>query len=311
MNVAWLFWIVAGGDMLVLLALAADTAVNPHGQFAGLVFVMLLAMAVLLGAVMLGVALIRRPVAYGIGLALAIGPPVYWAVQYVGQWAATPSESSLAAGHGYFRGAPERALADAIVAGDAAKVAALAPAANLDTVGWDRMTFMRLALDDGHADPGVVVALLKAGANPEQDQQYLFGSMNDGSGATSGAMITGKNEKLLRAVIESGVDLNRLDLEGNPRFLSALRWPEGLAMMLEHGANSETESKNGKTALMWAVMLWYWPAIDVLLAHGAKLDHVDHEGKSLRDLVAEKLARFRADRSDVPPPLAALEARLR
>jgi hypothetical protein len=48
------------------------------------------------------------------------------------------------------------------------------------------MTFIRLALDDGHADPGAVVALLKAGANPEQGQQYLFGSMNDGSGATSG-----------------------------------------------------------------------------------------------------------------------------
>ena len=107
------------------------------------------------------------------------------------------------------------------------------------------------------------------------------------------------------------MDLNRLDLEGNPRFLTALRWPEGLAVMLEHGANTETESKDGKTALMWAVMLWHWPAVDVLLAHGARLDHVDHEGKSLRDLVAEKLERFRADRTEVPAPLAELEARLR
>ena len=308
---AWLFWIVAGGDMLVLLALAADTAINPSGQFAGLVLVMFVAMIVLLGVLMVAVALIRRPVAYGIGLALAIWPPVYWAVSYFGPWVTTPAESSLAAGHGYFQGVPERALADAIVARDAAKVSALAPAAKLDAVGWNRMTFMRLALDEGHADPGVVVALLKAGASPEQDQQYLFGSINDGSGATSGAMITGKNDKLLRAVIESGVDLNRLDLQGNPRFLTALRWPEGLAVMLEHGANTETESKDGKTALMWAVMLWYWPAVDVLLAHGARVDHVDHAGKSLRDLVAEKLERFRADRTEVPPPLADLEARLR
>src|SRR5262245_14283480 len=125
MGLAWLFWIVAGGDMLVLLALTADTMVNPHGQFAGLVVVMFLAMIVLLGVVMVGVALIRRPWAYGLGLALVVWPPVYWATQYFGQWAMTPSESSLAAGHGYFPGAPERALADAIVAGDAAKVAAL------------------------------------------------------------------------------------------------------------------------------------------------------------------------------------------
>ena len=311
MHLKRLFWIVAGGDMLVLLALTADTVVGPHGQFAGLVVAMFLAIILLLGVIMIGVALIRRPVAYGFGLALVIWPPLYWAGQYFGQWVTTPSESSLAAGHGYFPGAPEQALADAIVAGDAAKVVALAPAAKLDTVGWDRMTFMRLGLDDGHADPDVVVALLKAGASPEQDQQYLFGSMNDGSQATSGAMITGKNEKLLRAVIEAGVDLNLLDLQGDPRFLTALRWPEGLAVMLEHGANTETESKGGKTALMWAVMLWHWPAVDVLLAHGARVDHVDHEGTSLRDLVAEKLGRFRADRTDVPAPLAELEARLR
>jgi hypothetical protein len=260
---------------------------------------------------MLGVALIRRRWAYWVGLALAIWPPLYWAVEYVGPWVMTPGESSLAAGHGYFSGAPERALADAIVAGDAAKVAALAPAAKLDTVGWDGMTFMRLALDDGHANPAVVVALLKAGADPEQDHQYLFGSMNDGSQATSGAMITGKNEALLRAVLESGVDLNQLDREGNPRFLTALRWPEGLALMLEHGANTETESKDGKTALMWAVMLWHWPAIDVLLAHGARLDHVDHEGTGLRNLVNEKLERFRTDQAEVPPPLATLDGRLR
>jgi len=106
MSVAWLFWSVAGGDMLVLLVLAADAVLNPHGQFAGLVVVMFLAAILLLGMVMVGVALIRRPAAYWIGLALVIWPPVYWAAQYCGQWATTPSESSLAAGHGYFPGCP-------------------------------------------------------------------------------------------------------------------------------------------------------------------------------------------------------------
>lgn len=85
MGLRRMFWIVAGGDMLVLLALAADTAISPHGQFAGLALAMLLAMILLLGVIMAGVALIRRPVAYGIGLALVIAPPLYWAVQYLGQ----------------------------------------------------------------------------------------------------------------------------------------------------------------------------------------------------------------------------------
>jgi hypothetical protein len=84
MTVARLFWLVAGIDLLILVALAADAAINPHGQFAGLLVVMLLAMIALLGVVALGVALIRRPAAYWIGLALVIWPPVYWAVRNFG-----------------------------------------------------------------------------------------------------------------------------------------------------------------------------------------------------------------------------------
>ncbi len=81
MSLARLFWIVAAVDMVVVLALAADTAMNPHGQFAGLLAAIYLAMALLVGVVMVAVALIRRPVAHGIGLALVIGPPVYWAAR--------------------------------------------------------------------------------------------------------------------------------------------------------------------------------------------------------------------------------------
>ena len=103
---ARLFWIVAGAGMLVLLALAADTVVNPHGQFAGLVFAMFLAGLLLLGVIMVGVALIRRPVAYWIGLALVIWPPVYWAVAFVGPWVMTPAESSLPPGTAISRALP-------------------------------------------------------------------------------------------------------------------------------------------------------------------------------------------------------------
>src|SRR5262249_7358995 len=126
-----------------------------------------------------------------------------------------------------------------------------------------------------------------------------------------GIMIGEKNERLLRAVIDAGVDLNHRDREKRPRFFSALKWPEGLALMLDHGANTEAEDSDGNTAIVWAVRLWYWPAIDVLLAHGARIDHVAHDGQGLDDAVREKLARFRTDRSDVPPQLSALAERLR
>jgi hypothetical protein len=61
-------------------------------------------------------------------------------------------------------------------------VADLAPAANLNALGFDGMTSMGLALQEGHADPAVVAALLRAGADPDQDTQMLFGFMTETTG---------------------------------------------------------------------------------------------------------------------------------
>jgi ankyrin repeat protein len=311
MSLPRFFWIVACGDVALALALLLKIATGPVSRYDWLVELLLLAFVVLVGAVMGVVALIRKPVAYGIGLALAAVPPLGYAAQIVGDFLTTPSEEAREAGRGYCTAPADRALANAIVAGDAAKVASLLQAANPNAVGWNGMTFMRLALLDGHANPDVVAALLRAGANPDQGQQMLFGSVNDGSEADSGAMITGKNERLLRAVIDAGVDLNHRDLEGQPRFFSALRWPEGLALILERGASVKAEDTKGNTAIMVAVLLWHWPAIDVLLAHGTGIEHVNHEGVSLRVLVMEKLERYRKDQRDAPPQLSVLAARLR
>ena len=309
MSLAGVFWIVACGDIAVTLFLLLKIVTSPASQYDGIIAVLLLGFIVVLGAIMGGVALIRNPVAYGIGLALALVPPLYYGSRFVEDFVTTPSEESLEAGHGYFKGAANRAVADAIVAGEAAKVASLLPAANPNASGWNNMTFMRLALEDGHANPEIVAALLKAGTDPDQDSQLLFGYIT-GSDADVGVMVKEKNERLLRTVIATGIDLNQLNQEGKPRFFSLLKWPEGLALSLEHGANPEAEDKDGNTAIIWAVKLWYWPAIDVLLAHGARLDHIAHDGQGLHDAVREKLERYQRDRNDPPPQLSALSARL-
>jgi hypothetical protein len=311
MSLAKLFWIVAGGDIVLALAMILKIASGPASRYDYLVEIIIVIFIVLVGLMMGIVRLIRHPVAYWIGLVLAAVPPLSYGGQIVALYVTTPGEQALESGRGYFSSSADRALAAAIVAGDTAKVTSLAPTANPSAAGWNGMTFMRLALLDGHANPDVVAALLRAGADPDQGQQMLFGSMNDGSQADSGAMITEKNERLLRAVIDAGVDLNHPDPQGQPRFFSAVRWPEGLALMLEHGANIEAEDKTGNTAIMLAVMLWHFPAVDVLLAHGARTDHVNHDGVSLRDLVTEKIERYRKDRREAPPQLTALQAALR
>lgn len=309
-GLARIFWIVACGDIVVVLGLIVAVLVGRTSHYDALVVAFLLAVLVPMGAVMGVVALVRKPVAYGIGLVLMVMPPLFVGTRYLQdlvELATAPSAEALQAGHGYFSDPANRALADAVVAGDVGKVTALLPGANPNASGRDQMTMLRLAVQDGHGVPAIVGALVKAGADPDQDQQLLFGKITTASGDT-GDMILNHNEPLLRAVLDAGVDLNHWDQIGYPRFFSGLKWADGLALMLAQGANIEAEDKDGNTAIMWAVWLRYWPAIDVLLARGARLDHVNHGGKSVRDAVQETVERHH---DAVPPQLATLAARLR
>jgi Ankyrin repeat len=308
-NGNWLaraFWIVACGDVLLFLFWLLQVENSPGGEFSGLIVFFLLVLFGLAGIIIGIVALIRRPTAYRIGLALLVVPVLWWgtltASNFLG-YLISPSAESRRVGDGYFTAPEDRALAHAVVAGDAAQVAALAPTANPNAIGWNGMTFLRLAMDQGHPSPAVVAALLRAGADPDQDDnQLLFGI------ATRSYMTDGKDPAMLRAIIGTGVDLNHFNSERAPRFFSGLNWPEGLTLMLEHGADPQAEDAGGYTAMMYAVLWRRWPCVDVLLAHGARVDHVGHDGKSMRDIVAEAHKQLIGD---PPPQLAAVEARLR
>jgi hypothetical protein len=270
-----------------------------RSEFDNLAVLALFMIACVLGAIILTFALVRNRVDRGIALVLVVAPPLFFGAQFGGLYVTAPSNEALEAGHGYFARPADRALADGVVAGDGRNVAELAPAANLSVIGFDGMTSMGLAPQEGHADPAVVAALLRAGTDPDRDNQMLFGFMTEDNG-DNGLMIKQQDGRLLRAVIDAGVDLNHENQEKLPRFFSALKWPEGFALMLEHGASAEAEDKDGNTAIVWAVRLWYWPAIDVLLAHGARIDHVAPDGQGLRGAVQEKLERYQSDRRDAP-----------
>jgi len=151
-----------------------------------------------------------------------VSVPALWFVSVsarnLAQREAAPSIADQEAGRGYFSTQADRDLADAIVAGDAAKVAALAPAANLGTEGWGRMTFMRLALENGHANHDVLATLLRNGIDPDQDSSLLYQTI-----------YSQKDEALLRVAIDSGVDLSKHMGRGNWFYFVGYDWPEGLA----------------------------------------------------------------------------------
>lgn len=299
-----LFWIAACGSLLLVLVPAAGEMAHPGGQFSGLVVVMLLLIAAVLAVVATAVGITRKPLAYGIGLAVMSVPLLWVAVASVNNLALSltpslpaPSQADQAAGRGYFTAPADGALAEAIVAKDAARVAELAPAANLAATGWGNMDFMRLALERTDNDPEIIGILLRAGLNPDLAAGLLYYNI-----------MSAKDEVLLRRVIEAGVDLNRPMRQAQWYLFVRNDWPEGVAFMLDHGFNAETRDTSGYTAIMKAAQVRNWPAVEVLLAHGARTDQVSNDGRSLRDLLSEATAGLN---SAIPPGITALQASLR
>jgi len=276
---AILFWIAACCSLLLLLVPAVQEWNHPRGEFSGLAVIVMLALAVPLVVVVLVVALIRKPVAYGIGLVLVSLPLLTFVSEQARDAAArmaAPSDADLNAGRGYFKDAADRALADAIVAGDAAKVAALAPAAHLDAVGWDNMTFMELVRRNDPPNRDVLAALLRAGLDPDQD-----------AGALWDLIYGNKDESLLHLVIDSGVDLNKHMGQGSWYLYMRYDWPEEQELLLDHGVNTEVRDAEGYTPVMRAAQAQSWPTVKRLLAHGARTDAVGNDGKTLHDLMPD------------------------
>jgi hypothetical protein len=163
--------------------------------------------------------------------------------------------------------------------------------------GWGRMTFMRLTLENGHANHDVLAVLLRNGIDPDQDSSLLYQMI-----------YSQKDEALLRVVIDSGVDLSKHMGRGNWFYFVGYDWPEGLALVLHHGADTEAQDPMGYTEIMRATRAQSWPTVESLLAHGARTDHVANDGRSLRDLLPEAIAGYRGE---IPPRIAALRESLR
>jgi hypothetical protein len=191
----------------------------------------------------------------------------------------------------------DRALAEAIVAGDAAQVARLAPAANLSAPGWGGMSFMRLAMDHDHPGHAVLGSLLRAGLDPDQDSSALYRQITNE-----------KDEALLRMVVDTGVDLNRHMGHGGWLYFVRYDWPEGLALLLDHGADIEVQDATGYTLIMRAAQVGDWPTVETLLSRRARTDRTGNDGRTLRDLLSEAIAR---ERGPIPPAIAELQASLR
>jgi hypothetical protein len=75
-----IFWVAACGSVLLVLIPALREWNHPQGQFSGLAVISLLAIVAGLTVVIAIVAVIRTPMAYGVGLALVSVPVLWFAV---------------------------------------------------------------------------------------------------------------------------------------------------------------------------------------------------------------------------------------
>jgi ankyrin repeat protein len=119
---------------------------------------------------------------------------------------------------------------------------------------------------------------------------------------------TQKDEGLLRLVIDSRVDLSKHMGGGRWFYFVGYSWPKGLALVLDHGADTEAQDSEGYTEIMRATRAQSWPTVETLLAHGARIDHVANDGRTLRELLSAALEGYHGE---LPPRIAALRESLR
>src|SRR3954462_15323049 len=74
-----LFWTAVCGSMVLVLVPAGQEWAHPGGEFSVLAVFALLLIAAVLTGVAIVVAVIRKPLAYAIGLALVSVPLLWWA----------------------------------------------------------------------------------------------------------------------------------------------------------------------------------------------------------------------------------------
>lgn len=198
----------------------------------------------------------------------------------------------------FFKG-PQRALAQAIAAGDPEAARALAPETDLDTPGADDMTLLMFAMawaldgpepwpKDAPAPPCLAILrdLVRAGADPGHEVPLL--------GSALDLALDAKTPGPLRAMLDGGLPPDAMAAGG---YVPALHRAaneesvEQMRLLLDRGADPNARDSLGTPALTSALRAMQLDQVSELLDRGADPRAVNQLGQSFAGVLQGMMSR--------------------
>lgn len=282
---AWIFWAILLVAMLVItVMMVRGTQPSPQGGEGFCISVIVLLNLLLMGAGWLLYyftqsqsqgGIITMAVVFGYCVIMMVADPVVKAYQ---KWSFEREHARV----GDFRDPVLRPLADAIRAGDGATLTRLldgkpAPPGR-DRAGHDLMGYALAALRDSKGPLDCVRALLEAGSDPNTTR------MPDGLAPIHFMIgdITPSGREAVLLLLRHGADPDAVDpISGNTPINESGHSPELVRALIEAGADMDRVQSDGVTALVNFVRGWCWESARYLLERGARLDVANEDGLSL------------------------------
>ena len=276
MNVV--FWSIVVINATLFIAILIST-LKPSGSDSGgramaQFFLVVVPSIVLVLAVLLYV-FSQSVVLRGVALAIVAGPGLFIGGQQVRSVFIDYQVKQDMLGRGYFSGSAMKAMGAAVVQADAATLQKLGPGVDVNTVGDDDMTLMRLATETTFQQQAttpttsqlaVVQTLLQLGAKPD-------------SGLERASLLS--DPLILSILLKAGGNPNLRLADDVPLVFSALSvLPlESLRLLTEHGLDVNTVSY-GNSLAFEAAIHHRWDLLTLLVEHGADARKPREDGRT-------------------------------
>jgi hypothetical protein len=193
-------------------------------------------------------------------------------------------------GRGYFRDRTLRALAAAIVRQDLPTISRLAPGTDLNRPGELGMTLVALAAEQAwnpDAAEGDVLAAL---------QTLLASGARPGPALPTATRL--KSPAVLAALLGAGADPNERAERGSPVVFEwiAVMPKDSLQLLAQRGLDPNLASADGTPFAVALAQQERWDLLALLLERGADRQRGDSSGRTVGQIVSERLAGAARDR---------------